>query len=786
MERLLLDLRFAARVLRKHRLSSAVAVIALALGTGVNAALFGFIDAVMLRPPALPNVARLLSLYEIDVRRGAARGMVSPGTFLDWKEQTKTLDAIGAFAPKDPVLAAANGPVPLAAEQVTAGFFETIAVSPLLGRTFHEDDERFEHRDVAVMAYTLWTRYFGSDPQIIGQSVVLDTRPTTIVGVMPEGFSFPQQTELWVPLHLDEGAYNMRFLSVIGRRRSLTAIDAVRAEITVLTKSTQFAPPGRAATVVPMTAVRNAGSAKPLAMLFGSVVLVLLIACAQVVNLRLAQAVDRSREIVIRRILGSTPARILQQLLTEGALLSVLGIGGGLLLYSLSMNLLKIWAALIFRGASTDIRLDARVLTFMALVGASTTCPFGLAPGLHLVKESLNVGVRTSGPTATGGGPRNQVASSVLLVVQVALSLVLLFGAVTLMKSLIVLQSVKPGFDASHVLTMRVSRRFGAYKSDEQRMSVGAELIRRVRELPGVAKVATASALPMQLSAQSASMTAVGAIPRGIDSAQVRLVSSDYFAATGIPVLEGRLFSDNRRRSVVVNSTLARIGWPNEDPVGKHLMIAGPPALDVIGVVGDVRDATLDADPRPQAYIEDFIGSPYLIVRTDGDPRQLAGSISDLIHSMDRFQPVENVRTMEDVVADSILRPSIATALSSGVACLALMLAVIGIYGAAMYSVKRRGQEVAIRLALGARRHQIVSAVLRRSLGAIGIGIAGGVVGMIVLSRLLTGLVFGIDPVDGRTFLEVCLLSFAVASLASYLPVARLLRSNVSISLRDE
>lgn len=803
------DLRYGARMLWKNRGFTAVAVTALALGIGFNTAIFSVVDTVLLRPLPYSQPDRLVSVWESNLRVGMARSEMAPANYLDLRAQNQVFDEVGAFLDQSVTLTGRGEPERLEAQSVSANLLSLLGVQPTAGRTFlANEDQPGQHR-VAVLSYGLWQRRFDRDVGIVGQQITLDGQPYTVVGVMPPGFFFPQRdSELWTPLAMEREQASGRgdhYLRVIARLKP--DVSAERAEVEVESIAARLAaeyPRTNEGLGVFLNSLHEdyVGDIRSrLLILFGAVGLVLLIACANVANLLLARSTTRQREVAIRTALGAKRWRIARQLLTESLMLACLGGLAGLLI--------AIWGVEFLMGLAPQtlfqvqgVSVDGRVLLFTLFVTLVTGLVFGLVPALQASRiqpgESLKEGAR-----GAPGGARVHRLRSALVVCEVAVALVLLVGAGLLLRSFQRLSHVDPGFNTENLLTMRTVLPSAKYQQPEQRRAFYDELLRRVEGLPGVESAGMISFIPLSFSGMNFSFTVEGSRPvtdMNLPLAIYRVISPDYFRTMRIPTLRGRAFDRQdtveKPAVVVVNRRLANQFWPGQDAVGKRVKV-GPadspnPWATVIGVVGDVRQVGLQGEQRLEMYAtykqdpRGFIAPRDLVVRSKAEPASIVAAVREQVWAVDKDQPVSNVRTMERVFANAVARERFQTLLLSLFAGLALVLAVVGLYGVMSYTVTQRTHEIGIRMALGAQRKEVLRLIIGQGMVLTLVGVALGLGVALGVTRLMAGILYDVTATDPTTFVAVAGLLAAVAFIACYIPARRATKVNPLVALRYE
>ncbi len=800
------DLRYGARMLLKSPGVACVALLAIALGVGANTTIFSVVNSVLLRPLPFAAPDKLVKVWTTDARRGRNDLPVSYPNFTDWRTESQTFEAMTAYSEASATLSGEEVPEQLKGVAVTADMFPVLGVRPLVGRPFSAEEEKPGAAPVVVISHGLWQRRFGADPKVVGQQVTLDGRSTTIVGVMPPGFKFPLDSlnpELWSPL--DPGSElnqsrGSRYLSVVARLKADTTLQQAQAEMETISRRLTDQYPtyntGRGARLISLYD-DTVGNIRPaLLVLLGAVGCVLLIACANVANLLLARAAGRHKEMALRTALGASRGRIIRQLLTESLLLAGLGGVAGLLLALWGVDVL---VSLIPEGVprAQEIAIDGRALGFTLAVSVLTGVVFGLAPALQSSRLNLNESLKEGGRGSTEGSRRNRVRS-LLVVSEIALSLMLLVGAGLLIKSFKHLRDINPGFNPERVLTMSLSLPEAKYGEPERQGLFFQELDRRVAQLPGVEMVGLVDPLPLSGDNKTTTFAIEGqppAAPADRLSANVRTVDSEYLSAMGIPLIKGRGLTPRDTQDapqvMLVNETLARRFFPGEDPIGKRATVYPfKTPCEIVGVVGDVKHRGLDVESGPEFYIS-YLQAPqpamYLVARTSlAEPAALASSIQSAVQQIDKDQPISDVRTMSQVLSETTAERRFSMLLLGIFALLALVLASVGIFGVMSYMVTQRTHEIGIRMALGARVSDVVRLIVGRGMTLVLIGVGVGLVGAFVVTRVMKGLLFGVSATDPLTFAGVSLVLSAVALLACLIPARKAARVDPMIALRNE
>lgn len=796
------DLRYAARQLRKSAGVTVVAVTTLALGIGATTAVFSVIDQVLLHPLPFPDSDRIVNVSQ--TFEGLSTNDASPANFLDWVAQNQVFDEMAASRGWQGSLSTGDRPERVNGSMTTPSFFPLFGLTPILGRGLQESDARPGSDHVVVLSYGLWQRYFTSDRAIVGRDIRLNGEQYHVVGVMPPAFSENEYGELLVPspwgvpthpLVPDQDPRQFRdrnYLQVWARLKPGVTMQQARVELDTIGRRLETQYPNSngevGVTLLPLYEY-IVGEIRPvLLVLLAAVVMVLLIGCANVANLLLARATARTKEISIRTALGASRSRLLRQLITESGLLGLAGGVLGLLLAVVTVPSLVAFSPPDIRDFK-QIGINWQVLAFSLLISIACGVLFGLIPALQSSRsrpnESLKEGER--GSTAKRGRTR-----SVLVIAEVGLSLVLLVGAGLLVKSFARLMEVNVGFDPDHLLTFNLG--LPSSSDPARELAFYQQVMQRLQALPGVLAVGAVSRLPLAGGNSSRSFMVPGDA-KGY-SADIRVSTPDYFRAMRIPLLKGRNFSERDINSslnlAVVNEALAHGVFPGQDPIGKQLTQFGPNnlTLTIIGVVGNVRHVGLDASPHSEIY--QLLGqaqwpSMYVALRSaTSDPTSLTPSAQNVVLSVNKDVPLANVRTMQNLIANSVQRRKFSMFLLTIFAAVAVLLAAIGLYGVMSYSVAQRTQELGIRMALGARRPDVLALVLKHGMGLALLGIAVGTVAALAMTRLISGMLFGITATDPLTFAAVAVLLGAVAFLANYLPARRASKADPMVALRYE
>jgi putative ABC transport system permease protein len=809
IEGLLQDIRFGLRLLRKNPGFTAVAVLTLALGIGANAAIFSVVDAVLLNPLAYHDADRLVTILHYGT------GPVSPGNYLDWRDQSKSYEAMGAAQAWAPNLTNVAQPEHLIGLQVTQDMLPLLGVQPLLGRLFVQGEDTMGNNHEVILSYALWQRRFSGDANALGTSVLLDGTSYTIVGVMPASFHFAPfwvtNAELWVPLSLEASAQNRggNSLRLFARLKHGVTLPQARAEMATVTARLEEEYPGTNTDiqVVPLKEKVVGNVQTPLLVLLGAVGFVLLIACANVAHMLLARAAARQKEIAVRTALGARRSRVARQVLTENALLAAMGgVLGLVLAIAGTRALVSLSPPELPRVESVTI--NGGVVLFLFVITTLTSLIFGLVPALQASDVNLTDALKETG-RATTEAPRRSRLRSFLVASEFALALALLVAAGLMIRSFYALESIDPGFNPHGVLSMIVPVAGSKEADPGHRAIFYSQLLDRVRALPGVESAAGINHLPIAGDLWDLNFLVEGRptpAPADLPDAVYRVATPAYFRTMGIRLLQGRDISDVDTAGappvVVINETMARTYWPNQNPLGQHIAFASdkiPSWMTVVGVVKDPMLHDWTGKPYPELYVSAFQDAGFLgqtgsartnyitlVLRTSGDPAALTSSVKSAIWSLDSNLPVTSVLTMDDVVAEANAQPRFEMLLLSVFAMIALLLAAVGIYGVMSYAVSRRTHEIGVRISLGASRGNVLLLVMRQGAILAIAGLSAGFALALFFSRLMTKLIYGISPNDPLTFASVAALLFFVAILACYVPARRAMRVDPATAMRCE
>jgi predicted permease len=807
---LLQDLRYGARMLWSRPGFTLVAVLTLALGIGANTAIFSLVNAVLLKPLPFADAERLVMVWEDASSIGFPKNTPAPANYVDWKTQANSFEDMGALQTVSYNLTGAGEPQKLNGQAVTSNIFQLLGTAPALGRTFTADEEKPGSERVVILSHSLWRDSFGGERSVVGREILLNGEKYTVAGVMPQGFQLLEPyIHIWVPLAQAPEDWANRgghYLNVIGRLKPGVSVEQADADIkTVMARISRDHPDeasGLGAFVLPLRDQLAGDVRKPLMMLLVAVAFVLLISCANIAGLLLSRSVARRREIAIRVALGASGWRVVRQLLTESALLSLMGGGLGLLLALWSFAFLQ---QLIppTMALSAGLSVDGRVLVFTLLVSLVTGTLFGLAPALQASKagpgEALKAGGGGRGGTASGG----RRLRNAFVISEVALALVLLVGAGLLIQSLRKLQGQYSVIKPENVLTLRTILPQNKYTEHAQRSAFYDDVLARVRSLPGVVSAGYTTTVPLTWKGGTSGLAIEGRPPaRGLqDDANHRQVTTGYLQTLGLPLKAGRYLEDtdgpNAQPVAVINEAMARTYWPDGDVVGKRFKVGGPaaprPWLTVVGVVGDIRQMGLDAPAKPEMYLpyqqvtyQQWFAPGYLVIRTSVEPQSLVAAVRREVYAVDPTQPVSNVQTMEEILGEESAQRRVGMTLLAVFAGLALALAALGIYGVLSFFVAQHTQEIGVRLALGAQPRSILALVLRRGMGLALAGVGLGLVGALALTRLMQSQLFEVSATDPLTYAALAALLTAVALFACIIPARRATKVDPLVALRYE
>ena len=810
MNTLVQDIRYGIRMLAKSPGFTAVAVLTLALGIGANAAIFSVVNAVLLQRLPVRAADRLVVIWIRNLAHGWSRVGPTGRDYLDWREQSKSFEDLFLFEHGSGTITGVGEPEQVTGLRVTTNFGDFFGIKPVHGRTFRLEEAQGRH-NLLILSYGYWQRRFGADPKVIGRGITLNGELYTIIGVLPASFAALFPMDVVVPFDNDWVRRVDSDLGVFGRPKPGITLEQASAEMGLIAERIarqRLERKGWGVVLVPLEAARVEYIRPALLVLLGGVGFVLLIACVNVANLLLARAVSREREVAMRIALGAGRFRLIRQFLAESTLLALAGGGAGLVLALWSTDLLlKVVPSRIPVPNAADavmlpkVHMDARVILFTLMVSLLTGIVFGLVPAFQGAKCDVNESLKEGGRGFLAGREAHR-ARSTLVVAEAALAVVLVIGAGLMIESFWHLLEANPGFNSSHLLTLRIKLpndvKDSKYRVPQKRALTFQQFLGNVQALPGVRSAALTEIIPLSQDEMDMGRFVVKEAPPSVPgeapAADFRDVSPSYFATMGIPLLQGRTFTDHDNadgsRAAIVDVTLARRFFSNQDPVGKHLQFAEVSRpWEIVGVVGAVHDTGFDQQPRPTIYfpyLQTGDQTMSLVVRTDSQPAAILPSIKSAIQAVDKDQPVFNVKTMDVIISGVVSAQRLAFILLGIFAILALALAAVGVYGVTSYSVSQRTHEIGIRTALGARESDVLRLVVGHglTLGAVGVGL--GVAGALILTRFLASMLYGIRPTDPLIFLGVSLLVTAVAGVASYIPARRATKIDPMEALRYE
>jgi len=825
-----LDLRYGVRTLLKNRSFTAIAIITLAIGIGANTAIFSVVDAVLLRPLPYPDPERLVVLWSAPPGQ---RGGSSLPDYREWRDRSQGFEGLGGFFYGDFNLSGQNqDPERVQGASVTTNLFSVLGVNPAIGRSFLPEEDQFGRHRVALLSDGLWRRRYGADPRLIGETIGLGGESYTVVGVMPPDMPFLDNTprvELWRPISFPPGdnmdSRNNYFVTLIGRLKNGVTLNQAQAEVEGIAATIKQNFPGNdqlEASVAPLSEELIGSVRSGLLVLLGAVGFVLLVACVNVANLLLARAASRERELAIRASLGASRARLIRQLMLEGVPLGLIGGAAGLLLATWGVALLQsmLPATLPRHNA---ISINPNVLLFTLSISILTITVFGLLPALQATRVDVRDGLSEGGRGLTAGRRRSRVRS-MLVAAELALALVLLIGAGLMVRSFLKLSRVDAGFNPHNVLTMRIPLPEAKYKvpttlnsPSPAGLAFFEQMLGRVRNIPGVQSAGVSTMLPLGAGSGWGKFFSIEGRPVPASLSQVPavrflLISEDYLTAMGIPVLRGRAFNDRdtaeSQQVAIINDTIARRFFADEDPLGKTIWMGPPESLlppdaqtpdnqfvrrTIVGVVADVKGPSLDKAanaevlaPYQQYRREGWTNTMMLAVRTSGPPQAPLAAVRNILHDMDSEQPITSVANMEERMTVAMSQPRFSTVLLGLFALMGLVLASVGIFGVMSYVVTQRTHEIGIRLALGASRRDVLALVVGQGFRLTLVGLVIGLTASLALTRLMSSLLFGVSATDLATFGVISVLLTVVSLLACYLPARRATKVDPMTALRYE
>ena len=813
---------------------TAAVVLVLASGIGANTALFSVVSAVLLRPVPWKDPERIVNVWETNLKRGEDNALVSAVNFLDWRDQNRVFEHVAGWRFLYLNLTGRDEPVRVQGLTISPSYFPLLRVEAALGRTFLPGEEQPGHGKVVVLSYGLWQRRFGSDPGIIGQQIAVEGEPYTVVGVLPSDFRIfrvlNRELDIYIPLTLDhtqlrrEGmtaetgtrSDSEQIMFVYARLKPGVSLEQAQAEMDTFYRRLEQEHPransGLGVKLVSLPVQWSEGFRPTLLMLLAAVGFVLLIACANAANLLLARTTVRQKEMAIRAALGASRLRLIRQLLTESLLMALLSGAAGLLLAHWGIDLLNGLIPYTAVNRADEFRLDVSVLGFNLMISLLTGVVFGLAPALRSSRLDLTESLKGEGGSAPSGA-RGGRLRNLLVISEITLAVVLLIGAGLMIRSVLRLHSVDRGLNTDKVLTMQVFLPRAKYPGGRQVASFYQRVLQRIQTLPGVESAGAITYPPLGLISPTVPFIIEGRTsptPEEAPVAQYAVISPEYFRAVGMPLLAGRQFTeqdaDEARGVVVISASMAGRFWPDEDPVGKQIRAQFPEMraywvpesnnlpLTIVGVVGDVKQDGIMGVPQdelnlPQLYLP-YLQNPssimHLIVRTSSDPMPWAAAVRREVYAVDNDQPVFDVKTMDEVAAESFSRPRVLTFLLGTFAALALVLAAAGIYGVMSYSITQRTHEIGIHMALGAGQRDVLKLIVRQGMTLTLTGVAVGLIAAFAVTRVMSSLLYGVGATDPITFMGVSVLLTGVAFVACYMPARKATKVDPMIALRHE
>jgi putative ABC transport system permease protein len=811
MDSLIKDIRYGVRGLLKHPGFTGIVVITLALGIGASTAIFSVVNSVLLRRLPYRTAERIVAIQELDP--DGKRGQSTSANFLDWRAQNTVFEHLTAIKTTTTNLNLSDHAERIDLAQTNADFFDVFGITPQYGRLFIPQDEQAGHQPVVVVSNALWQRRFGSDPSLVGKSITLDGKSYNVVGIAPPGFQYPDKTELWLPpLRLVPELFpgqdvttsrRMGYLWVVALLKPGVSVQQAGSEMETITARLRQQYPDsnnkRFNRVVSLHEHLVGDTNKLLWLLLGAVTFVLLIGCANVANLLLASGASRQKEMAIRAALGASRWRVIRQLFTESTILALAGGAVGLLIAFWGLAAITKLLPADFPRLN-EIHMDLRVLGFTFAASMLTGILFGLAPAFQISRSDVQEAIRETGRGASGSRRQSRFRQA-LIVVEVALSVVLLAGAGLLFRSFLRLQSVDAGFVSQQVLTARLTPSGTNYVNDADFAKFYNQVIEKVSAVPGVQDVGLINTLPLYKGPTSGFRVEGRPVttPDKWPSVNYRVVSPNYFRAMGIPVLQGRTYTDRDNENaplvMMVNQQLAREIFPDENPVGKRITFGGtgadgqPRWFEIVGVVGNVRSLELREAPTAELYFssqQDLWPAMSLVVRSNVEPASLSAAVRQAVNEVDRSVPVADVKTMEHIVSESITQPRFNLFLLGLFSAVAMVLSAAGIYGVTAYTVTQRTHEVGIRIALGAQVTDVLRMILGQGMAVIGVGLVVGLVAAFALMRLLRSLLFGVGENDPLTFVAITVVLVLVALIACYIPARRATKVDPLEALRAE
>jgi putative ABC transport system permease protein len=802
MDSIVQDVRVAIRSLLKRPGFSVVAVLTLALGAGLTTAIFSVVYGILLRPLPYNEPDRIVMLWQTqrDDPKPSPGGSTSHLNYMDWKRQAKSFAAMALYGASRFVLTGLGDAEVVRGAVVTPGFFETFAAAPVRGRTFTDDDDVASGPRVVIVSHGFWQERLGGKADVVGSAIEISGRTFEIVGIAPPGFDFPRKARLWRPVQNDDEACGRGcvYTDGIGRLKAGLTLGAARSEMDAIARTLERDYPNANTNVaIGVTTLKDAtvGDVRPaLRILLAAVMMVLLIACANVANLLLARGTTRQTEIAVRAALGASQGRLLKQMTVESLVLAAAGAILGVLFATWGVDIIKQFAPADIPRLD-EISLDVPTFLFaMGLVGA-TAALFGLGPAVQLTRIPLVASLRDGGRTSAGSSGAGR-AKFVLLVAEVALSLVLLLGAGLLLRSFARLQGVNPGWNAAGVSTFTLSLPPSRYADDEAVVTASDELDQRLSAIPGVDRVGRIQGLPLGPMVNVLNFTRPdrpAPRPGQVPQALYRTVDPDYFRAMGIPIVAGRHFTDGDRIGgapvIIIGRAMANRYWPGEDPIGKTLQMGGPDTIAIVGVVADVRSETLTGPPQPEMYRPQRQTADRaftVVIKSDRDPGHVLAEARAIVHRFDQTLPLISPAPMQQLVDEAVAQPRFYLLLVSLFAMLAVVLAAVGIYGVVAYMVGQRTREIGVRMALGARAGEVIGLVMWQGLRPALVGAAIGLGISVAGAGALQNMLYEVEPRDSATLVGVTALLLAMVLVACLVPAARATRIPPTSALRSD
>jgi len=811
MDTLIKDIRYGVRGLVKHPGFTAIVVITLALGIGASTAIFSVVDSVLLRRLPYKNAERIVAIQELN--REGKRGQVTSANFYDWRAQNTVFEHLAAIKTTTTNLALSDHAERINLAQTNANFFDVFGITPQYGRLFIPQDEQAGHAPVVVVSHALWQRRFGGDPSLVGKPITLDGTNYTVIGITPPDFQYPDKTEVWLPpLRLVPELYpgqdvtqtrRMGYLAAVALLKPGVSLKQAAGEMETITARLRQQYPDTNNTrfnrVVSLHEHLVGDTNKLLWLLLGAVTFVLLIGCANVANLLLASAAARQKEMAIRSALGASRWRVMRQLFTESTMLALAGGAVGLLIAFWGLTAITKLLPADFPRLH-EIHIDLRVLGFTFAASVLTGILFGLAPALQISRPDVQEAIRETGRGLSGSLRKSRFRQA-LIVLEVALSVVLLAGAGLLFRSFLRLQSVNTGFISEHVLTATLTPSGPNYADQGGYTKFYKQVLEKLSAVPGVQAAGVINTLPLDSGPTTAFRVEGRPVttPDKWPMVNYRVVSPNYFHAMGVPVVQGRAYTDrdaaNAPRVMIVNQKLAREIFGDENPVGKRITFGNtdenrqPVWFEIVGVVANVRSLELREEPAAELYFsafQDFWPAMSLVVRSSVEPSSVSASVRQIVNEVDKSVPVSDVKTMDHIVSESITQPRFNLFLLGLFSTVAMLLSAAGIYGVTAYTVTQRTHELGIRLALGAQVSDVLKMILGQGMAVIGVGLVLGLVSAFALMRLLRSLLFGVGENDPVTFVAISVVLLLVALLACYFPARRATKVDPLVALRTE